>query len=360
MIRFFIDKVNERKNIKELLVTKNHYLQDGTYTIIGAGKRIVFIDNDETRDFIEKNSVHMTRNPDDTGDQSKLKNLISTYTKIQLKKETSNEFEGSLIMFTRSLDYKIFNFSEKKVMTFLRDNQGYQEMKKTYDTFHRFFPMTFTDFSDEEQAYTENYLDFKPYRLWSDNEKNEAIEAMFTHYQNYFSKVNEQAKQTKQTNSTRTLLENLTEKLGETALVKNLDQIISEHDEKDEWPTVYSHGDLNFNNMLLYEGEYYYIDWEDTGELTFFHDLINVMFVEAMFSDDYSYMTNYLTGIYDDVFKDIFAQFNCEFDENKRLYYVAIYAAERIVNFELDVHRDVISIVLDKYLVALKMLESYK
>lgn len=358
VIVFLIDKIKERKKIKQLMNKNRNYLQRGTYRVIGAGKRIVYIVSEQTEGFIKKNKLHMTRessiNTETIG--QKLKQHLSRFTKIEFKEGVRTEFAGTLIMFTRSEDMKIFDFQRKLVTTILEDKNGYYTIKNSHDKFREYFSMTILDCNDNKQAYTESFLDFTPYRQWTNMEVNNGLKAIFSNYRDYYASVNSDILKTV---SATDLFAQFKEKVKNEELIYRIGKILLDQSQLEEisWPIVQMHGDLNFNNILLADGEYYFIDWEDADEHLLFYDLLNWLFVEAAFSDDYRFLQNYLEGIYDPYFVDIFAELNKDFTVTNKYYYLVMYICERIVKFELEVHNQIIDVIYDKYLKVLRKIE---
>lgn len=353
---FIAEKAAERKEIKKLMTSKSNFLLPGIYTIFGgAGKRIVFIKDDVTLAFIEKNMTHLVReNANEELTPSFFKQLISLISKINFKNEYVGnlEFNGQLFMLTRSKDLKIFDLSEQKVLTFLKNKDSYQKLHDSYRVFNDFFPMTYETFNDDEQFYIEKCLDFTPYRLLSVEEINGAINCIFANYKKYIASV---ANVESNSVSITVLQKQLREQTDNIELLQKLESIL--HGIEDRWPTIKCHGDLNFNNILLCDDIYFFIDWEDVDDYVFFFDIINFMFVEAMITVDFTYINDFMDGKYDDYFSEMFSRFNLQYDPRMKLVYIALYISERIIKFDLRAQNEYIVEILEKYLLTIVELE---
>ncbi len=74
-----------------------------------------------------------------------------------------------------------------------------------------------------------------------------------------------------------------------------INNILLKNYQDDMWVQMLLHGDLNYHNVLASNNKFYIIDWEFTRELTFYHDIINIMFIEAASFNNYLLLNEFFT-----------------------------------------------------------------
>lgn len=343
-------KLNETK---ESLVKRGAYLRPGTYRMTLTGKPVVYLPTEETNQFIQKNLQHMSRQSKELSlpFTHKVKEKLTRLLRFKIIDEASGT--GTLVMFSRDNDMKVFDFSKEIVTTFLEDEAEYALIKKNFEQFQAYFPMTMNRYLDEELAYEEKYLDFIPYRDWKTEERRQCIERLTAYYESYIETEQETTYQ-----SMEELLTTFKEKVHNEELIKEVEGLLVGQEDLSHlnFKVLAQHGDLNFNNILLYDEQYYIIDWEDVGEYLFYYDLLNCLFVEAAFSDDFSYINAYIAGELDELFTAIFKAAHMSYDPKQKKVYLAAYICMRMTEFELDVHASIIDNIYEKYLNVLRSL----
>ncbi|HCX64688.1 MAG TPA: hypothetical protein DHN33_05710 [Eubacteriaceae bacterium] len=327
-------ELKNRQHVRQLVESKKDYLRPGHYRIQSATKKILYIKDTHTLDFIEKNTSHLL-NPSHTRAETFLSKGVGiiqsliNFKKITIKHHLADPVtaKNKLLMITKNDDLKLFNFEEGIITNFLTNTNKYLTLKEAYMIFHKYFDTPFIQFNDEDQSYIEHKINFKPYTSWTDRERNQAVENIFNKYTRYFYECNK-----KNLNQvyTEELLERLYATINPNPLTDVFNQIIAEESFNDSWPLLKCHGDMNFFNILLSNNKYYLIDWEQSEDCVFFYDLFSFVLVEALFREDYSYINHYLTGQYDSYFINIFNIFNRTFHTTNRKYYLAVFLSEYV------------------------------
>lgn len=330
VINFMIKLSTERQHIRRILRKNKKYLVSGNYYIVGGSKRIAFRKSNRSFNFIENNNLHVIRTSKtkDSLLKKMFKYILYKFSVIKIINNCRKpNYLGEVVMFTRTNDFKIFSFDEHKVMTFMKDNENYLKIKDTVNAFKGKFPITIIDFYDLEQAIIEEYIDFKPYRDWSSQERTNVLNYIFMNYEDYFKQIS---------NPDYVCTENLINKfLGEVGtndLIGNIQKILASSDRLINWPILRLHGDLGFNNILLSSNKIFFIDWEDSKEHIFFYDLLNVFLFEYIFHNDKSYLEKYVNGFYDDKLYILFEAMNIEFCSRKKINYFAVFLLERVIS----------------------------
>lgn len=341
------------ERIKDIRLEANYnkdYLYGNVFYYKFLGKDYIHNKTDESIKFFEKkNRIYELK-------ENKLKaaffGFINFFWEIKLdnKDKKENKFEGDVLMKTRQKNIKIFNFNDDLVMNLIDDEEEYMDTKEIYNYFKQYYDIPIVDSDTSKQFFVEKYVRFKSYINWSYENKEMAIEKVL---ENLSSQVENITSKEIKTRSTDTLYSLLKDKDIEQNLFEKIVNTVSDIDYDDEWPIIRCHGDLNFNNILLEKGEeqdkFYFIDWEDSDRCIFFYDFMNCIFVEAMYSDDYSYLEKYMEGKYDKWLNNIFDTLSIKFVSEKKRYYLSLYVMERIVRFEFIQNRNRINILLQKY-----------
>lgn len=332
VIDFMINMYKERQHIKTILTNNKKYLVSGNYYIAGGSKRVAYLNSYSSTDFITKNNVHVIRKTatNEIIYKKFLKYILHKFSVIKvIGKDQKLNFAGEVVMFTRANDFKVFDFYNHKVMTFVKEKDHYFKIKDTIHVFKGKFPITIIDFNDIEQAYIEDYIDFVPYQDWSHQERRSVLNNIFRYYENYF-------KQTTFSNlnyvSTKSLIDLFIKDISSNNLLEDIYKILDYEDLAINWPMLRLHGDLGFNNILLSSNRIFFIDWEDSRDHIFFYDLLNIIFFEYVFHNDESYLEKYINGYYDDILKILFELMNIRFSSQKKLNYFAIFLIERVIS----------------------------
>lgn len=316
--------LRKNKEIKIIKAEKENF-SPGIYKYKYNGKRIYYLESELTLRFLEKNIItsNLSENIMKMILYKLLKTIIEKIYLINMNYSLKG-FEGTLIMFTYLNDYKIFNFNNKKILTKINCKKKYESIKGAAVRFNGFFNTTFINFSDVAQYYIESYIDFKPHFQWSNDDKKVIIERIFKIYRYYFETI-------RKNNNTYVSLKYKIEKWKDKDFIHcsgiadlNLSKIIHL-----TVPAIPLHKDLHIENVLFYQNEVYFIDFEHNGIAIFFDDIFRFVFSEH--AEDF-YLKNYLKGEYDEYFEVLFEIFGLNYDNKCRKEYILISQIERGCN----------------------------
>lgn len=211
----------------------------------------------------------------------------------------------------------------------MNDIKDYNKLKKTYNIFSKYYKIPLVNENDINQSFTEKYLDYEPYKKWSVTDKRNALNQVLSNQKRMKDSNEFQAFTTKE------LIEKLNFSVKNKKIKEKIIKLVPRKNSNDLWEIIPSHGDMNFNNILKSNNTFYFIDWEDAHEAIFIYDFINIIFVEAMYQNDYSLLNKYLAGEFDSMLKSFFNCFSLEYNKNHKYYYIALYIIERITQFEI-------------------------
>lgn len=343
--------LKEKRIIQTKMYSNIDMLTCGKYYLSTfEGKRIAYIKNKQTINFIKKNTKRNNNIRVISQIKMIVKNMIKLLLVIKIKKRKKGSFNAELIMITEKDDVKFFNFKKQKVSTYFKGS-GYEQVKKVNFTFSKYFLMTHLSFNDEKKLYVEKLIDFKPFNHWTKGEKNMALERTILNYISYAKDSN------KRNIRITSLMEKFNQTVNNKKIKTKLNNLINRQTYMEVFPVIQSHGDIHFKNILLSNKEYYFIDWEHSKEIIFFYDLINILVVEAM-ANDYSYIKNFLNGKYDKLYFEFFKKMDTFFDINNKEQYIWLYFIIRIYEFDLNLNGHKIDKIYEKYLNIIKTIES--
>lgn len=356
VIYYLARKLKEKDFLLSMVEDNKQYLVNGKYRVTWTGKRKIYLKNANTKKFLLKNKYQS--NDASLFSVKSLVDAISTaFFTIAVTNGKEGAVKGELIMMTYSNNVKIIDFTQKIILNKMAaDPLTYKRIKQGFQSLHSHFKMTITEFSDQEYMYVEKYLEFTPYHRWGVGNIEMCIDEIFSSYLRYFTSFNSEAIARQNPSA-------MLEELKSTAyrnheLVSKLEAWLSKSTSVRDYPVVRGHGDMKFENILLTNKEFYFIDLEFSADYIFYYDLINLIFNEVL-NGDYSYADFYLQGKYDEKYKKLFEVFDLNFDEDKKLYYLAVYLLNRIVSYDLavTVHRLDLADMFDKYLQTLSKIE---
>lgn len=360
LVLFIPQKVMNRLNqnkIQYKIISKNiersrGCLIPGKYKIIKIGTKIIaYKDTKATRNFMKINELHTARE-NKRLIIPKIRKVLSFTFDLFLKRNInvddgdSVKFEGSLIMITREGDKKIFDFINEKVMTTLDSDQEYLRRIINFQNFKRYFTIPKYEIEEIKNTYTEDYIKFIPYSQWNSQEKKRGFKESISNYYNYFQSFNPvdciQVQVSDIINASQFLL-------GNEKLKKSLLKLIPKDKLNNFFYQVKSHGDLNFNNILMQNNTYYFIDWEDSKLCLFFHDLLHLIVDTMYVKGDREYINKFLKGDYDQYFAKLFNEFNLVYINEYKLYYIALYLLERLEKYEEKSNDLITNKIIKKY-----------
>lgn len=324
----FIKKINYEKKQVENFIDKNHaFLKPGRYYLIQGDKTIAYLSDTDEKQLVNKITNVSTKNIDSVYSITKLtlKRVVGVIFSVR-NASKHESFGGSLIMLTYDGDVKVFSFSEKKVMTFLNDKEKYYAIKEANLKLSGYFKTSILKFTDPELCYVEKYIDYNEYSNWSLKEKDRAIETIFHGYSSYFQTFNPKKVAVVTVGS---IISVFKENVNNSEINSYIDKYFFEDIYNLEIPLVNLHGDLNINNILLNEADYYLIDFERFGKLPFFYDVMN-FFCTGLPSYDYYYFDHFFKGKYDVYLSDLFKKLGVDYNFLSKEQYTILFVIYRI------------------------------
>lgn len=335
------DIIRRIKTFRTLIEENKKYLKAGNYEFSSGLKPMMHNGERSTLEFVKKF--------DELSEMKIWRKVYLRTRKYYLDFEKSEDeitlFNGDLMMLVNNDDLKIFNYSENTLITIISETKRYERINQNIEKFSQYFNTTYIKKDNKEKLIVERIINFKPSQDYTECD----IENFF----NIFFKSLEKTIQVEVTEKTKSvttkeLLNNFEEKIADNEFVAEVKEMIPSNTCNDKWPIIPCHGDIKFDNVLLEDEVFYFIDWEATGDHLFFHDFIGFIFRKAV-NADYKYLNRYLTGFYDEKLDDLFnassAKYNCE----KREYYLALYIINNIVNVDLNNYYYNFNDVLSRY-----------
>lgn len=328
--KFFLyvyNKSEEKRLLRDIIVNNKEYLESGTYKIEFAGKIKIYLKDKNTKEFMRKADTRFL-NSFSAILKYTIDYILFKFLTFKVVNTKNQAIRGSLIMVTYSRNIKIFDFSKKVILNkFLNDYSTYNNIKDAYHCMNEHLKMTILDFIDPENVYFEEYIDFIPYTQWTKQNKEGCMDNIFFSYQKYFLSTNSHEIKTQIPLDLFQGLKNTA--YGNHKIFTEMADVFERNLNDFDFPFVRLHGDLKFDNVLLHKNEFYFIDLEFSSDYIFFYDIINYLFVTAIYEDHF-YLESYLTGTYDELFKKLFNVFNIKYEEDQKLFYIAVYLIERI------------------------------
>lgn len=333
-------KTERYKEIVLFCEANRNVLKSGKYKLSDKEKRIAYISDNQSREFINKNKKQLNRGKKHKGKSlkgelvnvlNKTVDLFYSIKGLRIKSEANCDCNCSLAMVTRENDFKAFNFEKGVVINIINDKDKYLRIKNNHKNLANYFNIPIQSFSDEERLYTEHLLNFRPYADWSLSEKEYCVSEIMDLYKKYYSAI-----LFENYSSPKVLIDSLLKTFPNNQFILEICRLLCRNVDK-VYPKVFQHGDMNFSNILLVDKYIYFIDIEESNEYVFFYDFFNLIFVEAMYCRNYEYIEEYLLGGFDGYLKELFSIFNIEFDSNNRINYLCHFLAERILALESKV-----------------------
>lgn len=342
ILMYIVGETKKNQEIKALLDKNRPFLYSGKYRIVGETKKIAYLKNDDAILFIDLNEAHLSRGDSNCNSlKQKIKKMINKIITqcsiVTIKSDDRlDHFKGSLVMFTREQDVKIFNFKRDEILNILKDKNKYDLIKSAYMRFNKHFDIPIKEFNDEMKMFIEDYIDFKAFYLWTNDEKNNIISSLLKSVSGYLKEHDSKALEIYSVNS---LLLEFQEKTNHFKLKNKINEILYNESFVDKQIFLaVQHGDLNFNNLLLtkgLKGKYFVIDWEECNHYVFFYDVFNLICVEYLYQRNSELLTSYIYGVYDYELTQIFKNVGLAYDFRRKKSYLAIYIMERILKYEL-------------------------
>lgn len=237
--------------------------------------------------------------------------------------EVSNNinFKGKVFLPSRrEKSFKIFDFENKKILFRFIDKEEYDNKIINYEYFKNIYPTPniISKFEDE-LVIIEEFIEFKISNLWTEDDYNRVLDDFMDKTINYFLNIDKDAYSLQS-------IKDLVTKLPDNDILinyiwGNIDDKIKEM----EFPFLKLQGDLLKNNVLIDNDGIKYIDFEHSGELIFYFDLINFIWMEFRHRKDTRFIENFIKGKYDNYMKTIFNLFDLDYMIEKKLDYINIF-----------------------------------
>ena len=353
-LKYITEMKRERSFFQGRVEELEKYIEPGKYRVSNIGKKMAFKNGKIEKDFILNNIRQMIRNEDEKTRiflSTRIKILVGSLFTVKIKSFNKKIYNGSLIMKSHTGDVIIFDFKNRIVIRFFCCQADYLKLKNAHSTFFEYFKAPWISFCDDKLFGVEKYIMFRPSGSWSLAEKVKAIEIYLENYYKYLEKNNEASVRCETIFGKIKALEI---DFGEVDSLSILNKL-----KYSSWPNTKGHGDLNFNNILLSEGEYYFIDWELYGDYMLLYDFFNLIFIEAIDHGEYDLVKCYLEGLYDEQLSKIFKLMSLEFCREQKKSYLALYIVERILKYEKDRVKAVTSLelIIKPYIDLLNVIE---
>ncbi|WNF37314.1 hypothetical protein RJD24_02310 [Bacillaceae bacterium IKA-2] len=314
MINKVKNYLNRKRKLVNFLSTHQDYLASGTYY---TKRNSAYLFNcDKSQRFVrslQENTITSSKKKV----ISSIKDIFDRQFDFKITSDIKS-FNGTVLLLTWSLNLKIFDLGQQKVLTQCHSAKEYYQYKKTYKSVSTSFPIPKVYFFDDSQLlYVEEMVNFIPYNTWDNDTIDFAIASAFSIYISFFKENKNKAKpislhlNKELINSyefTKGLLENVTINSASVYML---------------------HGDLWFDNMLFTNKKFYFIDWEYYREHFFFSDIINLFFVEALIRGDYTYINRFIQGEFDEKFKLLFLSTGSVYEPSLKKELLSLYLLER-------------------------------
>lgn len=351
LINKFYSKINallkmlkSLKEMKSIFFENMIFLKNGKYTYNIFGKYCVYKKNIASELFVEK--ISKNRISKRGYIQSLLLFTINHFSNLVVTNEEDKLFDGDLLMKTIDGDIKIFNFDNLIVMTKVTDKSKMVTLKRNTDYFQNYYSLTTVNYDMNNSLIIDNLIDYKPYNNWLDSDKIKVIKRIFLGLKIQANSIDPKDIEHK---STFEFL-NITKKLSHCDSIYELISMELDYFFKEScWPIIKCHGDLNFNNTLLSDTDVFIIDWDNSTNAVFFYDIMNLLFVDALYLDDCSFLDLYFDGKFDVWMKELFSLYNMSFISEYKSSYVLIYVLNRLIYYETVSNSQKYQLVIPKY-----------
>jgi putative peptidoglycan lipid II flippase len=228
----------------------------------------------------------------------------------------------SLGLYRKNL--KIFDFTNKKVVTSYLDPADFNETLANYSYFSPFLPLPqILGYNREACVTVEELFTARPVKQWSEDDYSYVINDVFRRYYHLFRKAKSSGSYYTDNSLSLVLKLDPDDRIG-LGLIRNIDHSLLAA----RFPFLKLHGDLWTPNILLrgrQEHSIKYIDLEFTDSFIFFYDIFWLLTDQAFRGNNYYYLNNYLAGAYDRSLKILFRIFGLEFHQENRIDYIRIF-----------------------------------
>ena len=293
--RLFIEIENcrtQRKKYEETITYYSAYLKRGIYRLCYSGKPYIYRIQ-LRRNIFRKKSVAENKNmPLKFRLILLYRGLIGGFRFFYIKGNTSSSI-GNVLFITNDDTVKIIDTKKSEMYSFY-DQKTLERIHKTKSIFGSYFPLPYV--AKRDNYIVEKYMDYTPRYLW-DNEKTECeYFAILELYSKYIG--NDSVTGKIQVNDVLNKFKRLD---ANVSLDYKLNFLFNEDDQKRLIPIVFSHGDLQFRNILVDENSNrLFIDWEYMRETNFMYDIFMIAIDDA-FNNNYHLLDIILDPIPNDI-----------------------------------------------------------
>ena len=277
---------------------------------------------------------------------------------IKKNLEVENEekfpgFRGSIFLPSNNGtgDVKIFDLTNKKVLTIYSNEINYSNKLHTYSEFKNFFKIPEIIYNnDNKKILIEELVEFKSESQWNQTIYLEVFESILNQYKKYGQEI---VKWNKMKSSK---IESVVNQSGYAQYYgKHFPDWRENEILKWSFPLVQVHGDMWSANILLANNsDIYVIDWDNSNEQFFFNDIFWFITYEYIHLNNDFLINSYLNGAFDDALTALFTLFGVEFKPVNKTHYLEIAFFFSMAAKEIDTH------IMDEYLQLFNKKIAYK
>ncbi len=322
---------------KQIKLNKNWFLS-GRYYFLAGSKPILYLHADHAKKF-------------SYGNINSLKNNI--WRLLSIKVQSNEKHKGELIIIDRKDNIKVFDIENNYIYTIMKDLEVYQKLYIANQEMKDIYNITFVNFNDKHKTITEKYIDFKKREHWTKDELNLAIKEVCENTKKSLLRSNP-----KKNKNVKTLIKVFCEKNPNKEYVGLVTDLMGDKVKNEDFSIIRSHGDMHFNNLLLENGVFYAIDWDESVDTVFFYDFFHMIFTDWRWNLNPYFIEKYFSGEYDELLTDVFSYSSQSYDKNKKNLYLSIYVMNRYLLFENSSVNRLDKTITLKTMTALKNLNS--
>lgn len=299
------------------------HLKPGSYVLKNGSKIII------GRRGIEKSAVYLCFPIMDGINEPRWKRIflscLDALVSIPLiiKRSNKDSQKADILMTTINGDVKLFVLENNTVLTFVKDETKYSRLKCAWNSFLTYFNIPLQQFDDKNLLIKEQLI--RNQKRWNDTEMLKVFNEVIDNYKKYImcekSKIhyvtyNEIAgvckdKMKKCNVYLQELFDNTFSNVG--------------------IPMLPIHGDLHFGNILINDLSSFFIDWESMRNDWLLYDIFNMMYVLAVYQQNYLLIDMYLEGRFDHKFNELCKIAGIDTTFFSRKHFLLIFLIQRFV-----------------------------
>lgn len=312
--------LHEIRYFKKIIKKYGEALLPGRYRLFPSMRAIVADDPvslDLARPYFEKAIA-----------PSKVKKLISWANQVgyyQNKREcVSEQFQAvySANNYDKVREIKLFSFERREILTICASAHAFERQLLEYESLHPYFAMPFLEKRTQyENSYKIDMVDLIP-RPDDEFAVKTIGQCICAYHRAHLAEAGsisarQIAKFSYERQELNDLLTELVEKISVGALALEI-------------PLCFQHGDLSRDNLIYgqcaQKTDFWWIDWEHSGQRLFFYDYFFYILNTAVYFKDKTALEAYLNGDYDDHLKEYFSQFSVQYAPEYRKDYFLLFA----------------------------------